>query len=63
MKVNNKLIVARAEKNGMNQRELAEMVGVTKQYMSLVETGAVEPSLTLKMAICKALDKEMKDLF
>lgn len=39
----------------MYQREVAEMVGVSQSYYSLVENGEREVDLVLAMKICSAL--------
>lgn len=59
---NIKLILARTEKQ-LSQTELAEAIGVTRQTISLIEKGEYNPTLRLCIAICKALDKTLNDLF
>lgn len=59
---NIKLILARTEKQ-LSQTELAEAIGVTRQTISLIEKGEYNPTLKLCIAICKALDKTLNDLF
>ena len=59
---NIKLILARTEKQ-LSQTELAEVIGVTRQTISLIEKGEYNPTLKLCIAICKALDKTLNDLF
>lgn len=58
----NRLKVARAEKN-LSQGELAEMVGVSRQTISSIETGQFCPTAKLALIICIALDKKFEDLF
>lgn len=58
----NRLKVARAEKN-ISQGELAEMVGVSRQTISSIETGQFNPTAKLALIICIALDKKFEDLF
>jgi putative transcriptional regulator len=57
-----KLKVARVEHN-LTQAELAEKVGVTRQTIGLIENGRYNPTLHLCVAIAKALDKTLNDLF
>ncbi len=57
-----KLKVARVEHN-LTQAELAEKVGVTRQTIGLIENGGYNPTLSLCIAIAKALDKTLNDLF
>ncbi len=59
---NKKLKLARVEKD-MSQEDLANMVGVTRQTIGLIETGNYNPTLKLCIAICHALDKTLNDLF
>ena len=59
---NKKLKLARVEKE-LSQAELAEKVGVTRQTIGLVEAGGYNPTLNLCIAICKALDKTLDQLF
>ena len=59
---NKKMKLARLEKD-MKQADLAEAVGVTRQTIGLIEAGDYNPSLKLCVAICRALDKTLNDLF
>ncbi|AKP68103.1 helix-turn-helix transcriptional regulator [Companilactobacillus ginsenosidimutans] len=59
---NKKLKIARIEKD-LNQAQLAEKVGVTRQTIGLIESGNYNPSLNLCIAICKTLDKTLNDIF
>ena len=59
---NKKLRLARVEKD-FSQAELAERVGVTRQTIGLIEAGGYNPTLNLGIAICKALDKTLDELF
>lgn len=59
---NKKLKIARIECD-MSQEDLANIVGVTRQTIGLIESGNYNPTLKLCVAICKALDKTLNDLF
>lgn len=59
---NLKLKFARMEKD-ISQIDLAKRVGVTRQTIGMIESGDYNPSLKLCIAICKALDKTLDDLF
>ena len=59
---NKKLKLARVEKD-MSQEDLANIVGVTRQTIGLIETGNYNPTLKLCIAICNALDTTLNDLF
>ena len=47
----------------LSQEELAQIVGVTRQTIGMIEAGRFNPSLALCVAICRALDKTLNDLF
>lgn len=57
-----KLKMARVEKN-LTQAELAEIIGVTRQTIGLIENGGYNPTLNLCIAIARALNKTLNDLF
>lgn len=48
---------------GISQVELANNIGVTRQTIGMIEAGKFNPSLQLCIAICKALNKTLDDLF
>jgi putative transcriptional regulator len=58
----NRLKVARAER-GLSQGELAELVGVSRQTISSIETGQFNPTAKLALILCIALDKKFEELF
>ncbi len=47
----------------ISQEQLAEMVGVTRQTIGMIEAGKFNPSLQLCISICKALGLTLNDLF
>ena len=53
---------ARAAKD-LSQEELAQAVGATRQTIGMIEAGKYNPTLNLCIAICKALDKTLDELF
>lgn len=59
---NLKLKFKRIELN-MSQTDLASKAGVTRQTIGLIESGEFNPSIKLCIAICKALDCTLDDLF
>lgn len=59
---NLRLKSARAAKD-MSQKEVAEAVGATRQTINAIENGDYNPSVNLCIAICKALDKTLDQLF
>ena len=58
----NKLKVVRSEKD-LSQAALAEMVGVSRNTISSIETGQFYPTAKLALILCIALDKKFEDLF
>ena len=58
----NRLKVARAEK-GLSQTQLAELVGVSRNTISSIETGQFNPTAKLALIRCIALDKKFVELF
>ena len=60
--VNKKMRMARVNCD-MSQEELAKAAGTTRQTISAIEAGTVNPSLKLCIAICKATDTTLNDLF
>jgi putative transcriptional regulator len=47
----------------LSQTQLAEMVGVSRNTISSIETGQFNPTAKLALIICIALDKKFEDLF
>ncbi|MCJ7836859.1 helix-turn-helix transcriptional regulator [Cuneatibacter sp. NSJ-177] len=58
----NRLKETRAEQN-LSQSQLAEMVGVSRNTISSIETGQFNPTAKLALVICIALNKKFEDLF
>ena len=48
---------------GLSQAQLAELVGVSRNTISSIETGQFSPTAKLALTICIALDKKFEDLF
>ena len=59
---NLRLKAARATKD-LSQQQLAESVGVSRQTINAIEKGDYNPTIKLCLAICKALDKTLDELF
>lgn len=59
---NLKMKFRRIELN-MSQTELAKRAGVTRQTIGLIEAGEFNPSINLCIAICRALEVTLNDLF
>lgn len=62
LKLQNKLKEARSEKN-LSQFQLAELVGVSRNTISSIETGQFNPTAKLALILCIALDKKFEELF
>ncbi|MCJ7855798.1 helix-turn-helix transcriptional regulator [Lachnospiraceae bacterium NSJ-143] len=59
---NLKLKSARAALD-LSQEELAQKIGVTRQTIGMIEAGKYNPTLNLCIAICKALNKTLDEIF
>ena len=58
----NRLKEIRTEKK-ISQSELAEMVGVSRNTISSIETGQFSPTAKLALILCVALEKKFEDVF
>ncbi len=58
----NNLKEVRSEK-GLSQQQLSDMVGVSRNTISSIETGQFNPTAKLALVLCIALDKKFEDLF
>ena len=58
----NNLKEVRAEKK-LSQSQLAEMVSVSRNTISSIETGQFNPTAKLALILCIALDKKFEELF
>ncbi len=58
----NHLKDARIEK-GLSQQQLADLVGVSRNTISSIETGQFNPTAKLALILCIALDKKFENLF
>lgn len=58
----NRLKAIRTEK-GLSQSALAEMVGVSRNTISSIETGQFCPTAKLALILCIALEKKFEDVF
>ncbi|AUD65836.1 transcriptional regulator [Tenericutes bacterium MZ-XQ] len=48
---------------GLSQEDLAKQIGVSRQTIILIEKEKYNPSLKLCIAICKALNTTLDELF
>lgn len=59
---NKRMKIARIE-NDLSQEQLADIVGVTRQTIIMIESGNYNPTLNLCINICKTMNKTLNDLF
>ena len=48
---------------GVNQQEMGQLVGVSRQTISQIERGDYSPSVTLALKIAKVCDAKVEDIF
>ena len=60
--IGNRLRVARVEKN-LTQQEMAELAGVTRQTIGLIEAGRYNPTLKLCLRLSMITGKSLDELF
>ena len=58
----NKLKEVRGERK-MSQQDLADLVGVSRNTISSLETGQYEPTAKLAYILCIALNMKFEELF
>ncbi len=51
------------EKQGLTQVALAESAGITRQSLSAIESGRVDPSVSIALRLSRALDAPVEELF
>ena len=51
------------KEKGLTSAQLAEMVGVSRNTISSIETGQFNPTAKLALILCIALDKKFEDVF
>ena len=58
----NRIKEARTERK-LSQAALAELLGVSRNTISSIETGQFSPTAKLALILCIALDKKFEELF
>lgn len=58
----NNLKALRKEKN-LSQQDLADLVGVSRNTISSIETGQFCPTAKLALVLCIALDRQFEEVF
>ena len=51
------------QKAGLSQEALANLVGVSRNTISSIETGQFSPTAKLALILCIALDEKFENLF
>ena len=51
------------QRAGLSQEGLANLVGVSRNTISSIETGQFSPTAKLALILCIALDEKFEDLF
>lgn len=62
LELKNNIKEARIEKK-LSQAALADLVGVSRNTISSIETGQFNPTAKLALLLCVALEKKFEDLF
>ena len=62
LRVRNRVKLARVEL-GYTQQELADLIGVTRQTIGLIEAEQYNPTIILCLRLARALHKPLTDLF
>lgn len=62
LELKNRIREARTEK-GLSQSALAQLVGVSRNTISSIETGQFNPTAKLALILCTALEKSFEELF
>ena len=62
LRLKNNLKEVRLESK-LSQAKLAEIVGVSRNTISSIETGQFNPTAKLALILCIALDRKFEDLF
>lgn len=62
LELKNNIKEVRTEKK-LSQSALADMVGVSRNTISSIETGQFNPTARLALLLCIALDKKFEELF
>ncbi len=62
LEIRNKIKLARVEQD-LTQEELANLIGVTRQTIGLIEAGKYNPTIKLCLLLANATGKSLDDLF
>jgi len=59
----NRVKLIRVEQGRLTQGELAQLIGVTRQTMNLIEAQKYNPTIKVCLLLSKALDTPLDELF
>ena len=62
LELKNNIKAARTEKK-LSQAALADLVGVSRNTISSIETGQFSPTAKLSLLLCIALERKFEELF
>lgn len=62
LEMENRVKLARVEK-GLSQEQLADLVGVTRQTIGLIEANKYNPTLKLCLMLARVTGKNLDELF
>ena len=62
IEIGNRLRLARVEQD-LTQQELADLVGVTRQTIGLIEAAKYNPTLKLCLMLARVTEKTLDELF
>lgn len=62
LELKNNIKAARTEKK-LSQAALADLVGVSRNTISSIETGQFSPTAKLALLLCIALERKFEELF
>jgi putative transcriptional regulator len=63
LSMTNRVKELRAEAGGMTQQQLADLVGVTRQTINVIEANKYSPSLEVAFLIAQSLQVQLEDVF
>ena len=63
LSLTNRVKELRAEAGGMTQQQLADLVGVTRQTVNVIEANKYSPSLEVAFLIAQSLQVQLEDVF
>jgi putative molybdopterin biosynthesis protein len=56
-------VLALRQARGLSQRSLSQMAGITRQAVSAIESGRMQPSVGIALALARSLETTVEELF